>query len=122
MISKQVGKKTNRGQAERARLRKLRDRFQKERPGLEELLATGKYTPPVPQGEYVMMLELAAELKRARIARRLSLADVAKRSGIDKAALSRIETGRNINPTISTLEIIARSIGAQLQFQLIIAK
>ncbi len=50
--------------------------------------------------------------------RKLSLADVAKRSGIDKAALSRIESGQNTNPTVATLETIARSIGARLRFKL----
>jgi transcriptional regulator with XRE-family HTH domain len=65
-----------------------------------------------------MMLELAAELKKARTDRRLSLAAVAKRSGIDKEALHRIESGIDTNPPISTLESIARSIGARLTFQL----
>jgi DNA-binding Xre family transcriptional regulator len=117
MIRKRTIKKT-RGTAEAARLRALRDHFQKKRPSLADLLATGDYTEPAQQSEFLMVLELAAELKRARKDRRLSLADVARRSGIDKAALSRIENGQNTNPTIGTLETIARSIGARLQFRL----
>jgi transcriptional regulator with XRE-family HTH domain len=65
-----------------------------------------------------MMLELASALQSARKSRGLSLAAVARRCGIDKAALSRIENGRNINPTIGTLETIARAIGARLDFRL----
>src|SRR5690242_16307872 len=98
MIRKRTVKKTTRSAAETSRLRALRDHFQKKRPSLADLLASGDYTQPVPQAELVMMLELAAELKRARKGRRLSLADVARRSGIDKAALSRIENGQNTNP------------------------
>jgi DNA-binding XRE family transcriptional regulator len=118
MISKRPSKKSVRSSSEVARLRELRERFQRQRPSLAELVAGGDYTNPIPQAELVMMLELAAELKQARKDRRLSLADVAKRSGIDKAALSRIENGQNTNPTISTLETIARSIGARLRFNL----
>lgn len=122
MISKRPLKKAARNPSKVARLRKLRDRFQSERPSLATLVATGEYTEPIPQAEYVMMLELAAELKKARKDKRLSLADVAKKSGIDKAALSRIENGQNVNPTVGTLETIARSIGARLRFRLELAK
>jgi transcriptional regulator with XRE-family HTH domain len=41
----------------------------------------------------------------------LSLADVAERTGIDKAALSRLETAQNMNPTVSTLCRYANSLG-----------
>jgi DNA-binding XRE family transcriptional regulator len=122
MIRKRPAKKPIRSAAEISRLRALRDHFQRKRPALADLLATGDYTEAMPQAELAMMLELAAELKKARKGRRLSLADVAKRSGIDKAALSRIENGQNTNPTIGTLETIARSIGARLQFRLEAAK
>lgn len=113
---------TKRSNNKSARLRNLRNRFQDERPSLQALLASGDYTEPIPQSELVMILELAAELKKLRGKKRLSLADVAKRSGIDKAAISRIESGKNTNPTIGTLETIARSIGAQLRFELVLSK
>lgn len=44
----------------------------------------------------------------------LSLTDVAERSGIDKAALSRLETGWQPNPTLNTLARYARAIGKRL--------
>ena len=68
------------------------------------------------QTDFFSILELAAQLKRDRQTKRLSLAQVAKRSGIDKAALSRIENGQNANPTVGTLATIARAIGARLRF------
>lgn len=118
MISKRPPKRARRSIADRNRLRELRDRYQRERPSLESLVGSGGYTDPIRQSDYLMMLALAAELKKARKGKRLSLADVARKSGIDKAAISRIENGQNVNPTVGTLETIARSLGAQLQFRL----
>jgi transcriptional regulator with XRE-family HTH domain len=43
----------------------------------------------------------------------LSLTDVADRSGIDKAALSRLENGLYSNPTINTLARYAKAIGTR---------
>jgi DNA-binding XRE family transcriptional regulator len=118
MIQKRTTKRKPKATGEVARLRQLRNDFQKRRPSLQELVDSGDYTAPVPQSELLMVLALAAELKKARTQRRLSLATVAKRCGIDKDALSRIENGRNTDPSILTLETIARSIGARLTFQL----
>jgi DNA-binding XRE family transcriptional regulator len=122
MVSKRIPKKRHRSRAELARLQKLRSKFQAERPLLAALVASGEYTEPVSQPELFLMLGLAAELKQVRLEKRLSLADVARRSGIDKAALSRIENGQNVNPTIGTLETIARSLGARLCVNLEVAR
>ncbi len=53
-------------------------------------------------------------LKAAREAKGLSLTDVAARSGIDKANLSRLENDPHPNPTWSTLNRIAHAIGVRL--------
>ncbi len=49
---------------------------------------------------------LAANLRRLRIARRLSLSELARATGIGKATLSGIENAR-ANPTIDTLATLA---------------
>jgi ribosome-binding protein aMBF1 (putative translation factor) len=54
------------------------------------------------------------DLRAAREAVGLSLADLATRSGIDEAALSRLENGRHLNPTIGTLRRYARALGKRL--------
>jgi len=59
-----------------------------------------------------------AELRRQREARGLSLADVAARSGIDKAALSRLENGQQPNPTLNTLTRYAHALGKRLALSL----
>jgi transcriptional regulator with XRE-family HTH domain len=43
------------------------------------------------------------------------LAVVAEASGLDKAALSRLENGKFLNPTMSTLWRYARAVGVELK-------
>jgi ribosome-binding protein aMBF1 (putative translation factor) len=86
-----------------ARHKAIRERFQKEKPSLEQLVASGEYNEPLPLEEHLSIRQAVFALKKAREAAGLSLADVAERTGIDKAALSRIETGQHMNPTVSTL-------------------
>src|SRR5260370_12082217 len=59
-----------------------------------------------------------AELRKARSAAGLSLTQVADRSGIDKAALSRLERGLQPNPTIETLCRYAAALGKRMVWQL----
>lgn len=111
---KKVAPKPTRSPQEVARVRALREKFQREKPTLEMLQASGEYDV-VRQGDYFDFLRALSELKLARERKKLSLAEVARRSGIDKAALSRLENGQNANPTMKTLEVIARSIGVRLR-------
>ena len=55
-----------------------------------------------------------AALRAERERRGLSLADLAERTGIDKAMLSRLETGKIPNPTLSTLRAYAKALGKRL--------
>ena len=54
-------------------------------------------------GDLVSFRRFILSLRRERERLGLSLADVAKRAGIDKGALSRLENGRQLNPTVNTL-------------------
>ncbi len=94
-----------------ARYKAIRERFQQEKPSLEELVSSGEYNEPLPMGEYLSIRQAVFALKEAREAARLSLADLAERTGIDKGALSRIETGQHPNPTVSTLCRYAHALG-----------
>ena len=44
----------------------------------------------------------------------LSLADINERTGIDRAALSRLENNEDANPTLTTLERYAEAVGKQM--------
>ena len=103
---------------ERAQEKAIREKFQRERPSLRELVESGDAPPPVPMGQYIELRLALAELKRIREAAGLSLADVAERSGIDKAALSRLENGVHDNPTVETLARYATAVGKRLTWSI----
>jgi transcriptional regulator with XRE-family HTH domain len=56
---------------------------------------------------------LAANLRRLRIARRLSLSELARATGMSKATLSSVESGRS-NPTVETLASLANALRVTL--------
>lgn len=56
---------------------------------------------------------LAANLRRLRIARRVSLSELARATGMSKATLSSVESGRS-NPTIETLSALAAALRVSL--------
>ena len=58
--------------------------------------------------------ELLRQLKAAREAKGLSLADVMERTGMDRSALSKLETGQRANPTVDTLVRYAEAVGKRL--------
>ena len=111
---KRVTEKVQRTPEELAELREERARFSRERPGPEDLAASGDYEGPYRQGNIIALFSAVAELQRHRDLQGLSLADVSKRSGLDRALLSRLENGKVLNPTMSTLWRCASAIGAQV--------
>ena len=99
---------------DRARRRAIRDMFRDWHPSPEELIASGEGTSFDLRGEYRQLRPFLEEMKRAREAAGLTLADVSRRSGIDQPALSRLETGHNKNPTLDTLWRYAAAVGQRL--------
>jgi transcriptional regulator with XRE-family HTH domain len=59
-------------------------------------------------------LSAIAQLKRERETQGLSLADVSERSGLDKGMLSRLENGKIMNPTLTTLRRYAEAVCMQV--------
>jgi DNA-binding XRE family transcriptional regulator len=103
---------------DRARHKAIREKFQKERPSLEQLVEGGDAPPAVPLGVYLDIRQALLALKTAREDAGLSLSDVAERSGIDKGALSRLENGVHDNPTVETLVRYATALGKHLRWTL----
>lgn len=85
---------------------------------MDELLQTGEYSGPGPLGVVYSLMQARHALKKAREAAGLSLAEVAERSGIDKAALSRLENGIHANPTVETLVRYSAAVGKQMSITL----
>jgi DNA-binding phage protein len=58
--------------------------------------------------------ELLRQLKTVREAQGLSLADVTRLTGMDRSALSKLESGQRPNPTVETLVRYAEAVGRRL--------
>jgi DNA-binding XRE family transcriptional regulator len=99
---------------DRARHQAIRDTFQNWRPSPEELIATGEAANFDLHGEYRELRPFVEDIKRARQATGLTLAEVSRRCGIDQPALSRLENGHNKNPTLDTLWRYAAAVGRRL--------
>jgi transcriptional regulator with XRE-family HTH domain len=67
---------------------------------------------------FAAILALMARFKAVREAHGLTLAEVAERMGIDAPALSRLETGKMLNPTVATLHKWAEALGQKLEVEL----
>jgi hypothetical protein len=104
-------RKIDRTPEEQARIQALRERFQSERPSHEELIASGEYEGPISQGSLVSYFATVAKLKRERQRQGLTLSEVSDRSGLDIGLLSRLENGKVVNPTLTTLWRYADALG-----------
>ena len=62
--------------------------------------------------------ELIAALRAERQRQGLSLADLAERTGMDRAAIHKLEIGLNSNPTYATLTRYATALGSRIEWQL----
>lgn len=69
----------------------------------------------IKQKAFAAVLNLSAKFKAVREEQSLTLAEVADRLGIDAPALSRLETGKMLNPTLATLHKWAQALGRKLE-------
>lgn len=92
---------------EAARYRKIREQVAEELPDLitrhHERVAT-----------LDQLGDLVQQLKAAREEQGLSLSDLTRLTGMDRSALSKLETGQRLNPTIETLVRYAEAVGKRL--------
>src|SRR5438105_1564342 len=99
--------------ADRARHKAIRAQFE-HCPTQENLEANGAYEGPIKSGAYFAVKVVVHDLKKARQAAGLTLAALSKLTGMDQATLSRLENGRQPNPTVDTLWRYASAVGRQL--------
>src|SRR6516164_9813810 len=98
---------------ERAREKTLREKLQREKPSLDDLIATGECDPEavMTMGMYFDVQKALKALRQERERAGLSIGDVAERSGPDRAVISRLENGKQDNPTVATLMRYAAAVG-----------
>lgn len=114
MESKRIHRRIERTPEEREALQRIRERFQSQRPSMEELLATGDVSEFVPLGEYLSIRSTLLALQEQRERKGLSIATVAERSGIDESAIRGLESGLQPNPTVDALSRYAAAVGAKI--------
>src|SRR5438067_2428351 len=113
MKARRIFRPSGKTAEERAREKELRDKLQRERPSLEDLVRTGACDPDavMTMGMYFDVQGAIQALKREREQRGISISDVAERSGLDRAVFSRLENGKQDNPTVATLMRYAAAVG-----------
>jgi DNA-binding XRE family transcriptional regulator len=84
-------------------------------PSPEDMIDSAEIDEPVPHGQFVELTGLVHDLKARRATLGLSLADVAERSRLTRAAVSRLENGWNLNPTLETLYRYALALDANVR-------
>jgi ribosome-binding protein aMBF1 (putative translation factor) len=106
-------RRTPEARAEQAREREILDREYRETGTIK---TTGDGTT---MGDLVTFRRFVMSLRRERERLGLSLADVAERAKIDKGALSRLENGQQLNPTVNTLARYASALGKSLAWGMV---
>ena len=97
--------------AERARHTKIREQIAVELPDIK---LRAKQRLSLLKKEGTPLRQVLAALRAERKRQGLSLADINERTGIDRAALSRLENNEDANPTLATLERYAEAVGKQM--------
>jgi DNA-binding XRE family transcriptional regulator len=103
-------RRTPEARAEEAEIREALDREYRETGTIK---AAGD---AIETEDMIAFSRFMFSLRRERERLGLSLADVAKFAGIDKAALSRLENGLQVNPTVNTLARYVRALGKSLKW------
>ena len=98
-------------EAEALKYRTIREQVDQELP---ELIARHHQR----QAALDELDELLKLLKSSREAKGMSLSDVTKLTGMDASALSKLETGQRVNPTVETLVRYAEAVGKRLHVTL----
>lgn len=112
-MAKERGKRVYRKatEQERARHAKVREQIKEELP---EIRKRAKGRLALLKKEGTPIRQVLARLREERERQGLSLADINERTGIDRAALSRLENNEDANPTLTTLERYAEAVGRQM--------
>ena len=104
--------RTPEARAEQARSREALDREYRETGTIQ---TGGDGTT---RGDMVAFRRFIMSLRLERERLGLSLNDMAERAKIEKAALSRLENGQQLNPTVNTLARYVHALGKTLDWSL----
>jgi len=98
---------------ERPSLREMQESGQIDRDAYERAKRLRVEGPPARP-----FYDLIAKLRAERERQGLSLTEIAERTGMDRAAIHKLEIGLNKNPTCATLARFADALGARIAWNL----
>ena len=81
-------------------------------------LELAAFSDPFTLGDHLDFAVFLAAARKVREDRGLSLSEVASRMGVDHAALSRLESGKQANPTVNTVTRYVEAIGLRVAWGL----
>jgi DNA-binding XRE family transcriptional regulator len=113
-MAKQVTRSRKLSPAEADEYRRSREAIESEKPAM-----IAKAQRARREARRRQLAEVMMQLKAAREAKGLSLADIYRRTGIDRAALSKLENVTNENPTLDTLLRYAEVVGKRIEIRLV---
>ncbi len=90
---------------------KIREQIAEELPDIKR---RAKERLALLKREGTPLRQVLGALRTERERQGLSLADIQERTGIDRAALSRLENNEDANPTLTTLERYAEAVGRHM--------
>jgi ribosome-binding protein aMBF1 (putative translation factor) len=107
MTLRRISRNRRLSSEEAAKYREVREQVAKELP---ELIARHEER----RVALDQVSDLVQQLKTAREEKGLSLSDLTRLTGMDRSALSKLETGQRLNPTVETLVRYADAVGKRL--------
>jgi ribosome-binding protein aMBF1 (putative translation factor) len=116
-MAKSIQRKTERSPEEVARLRELRERYQREKLSIADLEGQGAEFATL--GEVVLLRCLADELRQERERQGLTREQLAERLNMSSEALAGIEAGTVGKLTLGVLSRIAHALGKQIAYSLV---
>jgi len=103
---------------QQAEERAVRERFQREKPSLEKLIADGDAAFVTTVGEYCDWLKTVGRLQHMREQQGLSVEEISRRVGIDATTIRQIEGGEPNELTFKAVASYAHALGQRLVIDL----
>jgi ribosome-binding protein aMBF1 (putative translation factor) len=116
-MAESIQNKIERSPDEVARLRELRERYQREKPSIADLEAQGAEFSTL--GEVLLLRRLADDLRQERERQGISREGLAERLNLSSEALAEIEVGIVSKLRLGTLSRIAHALGKQIACSLV---
>ena len=112
-IRKQIIRDRNLTPAEAEKYRRVRQQIEFEKPEIIRRVNAERAAE-------TELLRIFGVLKEIRNEKGLSLADLTEATGIDRASISKLESGQRANPTLATVSKYAAALGKKVVVSVVV--